>query len=193
MPHAHKFDVAKLEKLNDPGRLEELDPERMWAALGNPDPAVIVDIGAGTGLFSAAFAKLAPGSTVYAVDTEDVMLDWMREHRAEVANGRVVLVKSEESKVPLPDDFAGLVAMINVAHEFDDPAATYADVFRLTKPSGQVLLVDWRPGESPKGPPQEVRVPAEGLMTLLERAGFVHLRSHPGLPWASLITAEKPD
>ncbi len=188
-----KFDVAKLERLNDPGRFETLDPERMWLALGSPEPAVIVDVGAGTGLFSAWFANAVPGSTVYAVDTEGIMLAWMRENRPEVADGTIVPVKGEETKIPLPDDFAGLVTMINLHHELADPDATYREVFRLTKPGGQVLVVDWRPGESEKGPPQHVRVTADVLMEALERAGFVRARSHPGLPSASLVTADRED
>jgi len=188
-----KFDIAKLERLNDPGRFESLDPVIMWAALGNPDPIVIVDLGAGTGLFAARFAQMAPASTVYAVDTEDAMLAWMHENRPEVAEGRIVPVKAEESKVPLPDDFAGVVTMINLHHELADPDATYAEVYRLMKPGGQILVVDWRPGESPKGPPQEVRVPADDLVMFLERAGFVRARSQGGLPWASLVTAERED
>ena len=69
MPH-EKFDIAKLEELNDPRRFEHLPPEVMWSALGNPRPRTIVDIGAGTGLFSCCFADLAPDSVVYAVDIE---------------------------------------------------------------------------------------------------------------------------
>jgi hypothetical protein len=33
-----KFDPAKLEKLNDPGRLETLRPDTMWVAFGLQDP-----------------------------------------------------------------------------------------------------------------------------------------------------------
>jgi ubiquinone/menaquinone biosynthesis C-methylase UbiE len=188
-----KFDVARLERLNDPRRFETLDPGAMWLALGEPDPAIIVDVGAGTGLFAARFAEFAPAATVYAVDTEDAMIEWMHENRPEVAAGRIVPVKAEETKIPLPDDFAGLVVMINLHHELVDKAASYAEVFRLTKPGGQILVVDWRPGDSPKGPPQSVRASAEELMAWLERAGYVRPRSHGGLPWASLVTAERND
>jgi ubiquinone/menaquinone biosynthesis C-methylase UbiE len=188
-----KFDVARLERLNDPGRFDTLDPAVMWEALGEPDPAIIVDVGAGTGLFAARFARFAPQATVYAVDTEDAMISWMRENRPEVAEGRIVPVKGEETKIPLPDDFAGLVVMINLHHELADKDASYAEVFRVTKPGGQVLVVDYRPGDTPKGPPQAVRASAEELMAHLERAGFVRPRSHGGLPWASLITAERED
>lgn len=42
-PHL-KFDVAKLERVNDPERFETLVPERMWDALGRPADARFRDI-----------------------------------------------------------------------------------------------------------------------------------------------------
>lgn len=187
-----KFDLRKLERLNDPGRFDTLIPQAMWDALGSPSPEVIIEIGAGTGLFSAAFADMAPGSVVYSVDTEDAMLDWMRENRPQVADGRMVLVRSEEASVPLPDGIADLVVMLNVHHELAEPDAIYAEARRLLRPAGQVLVVDWAPRETPKGPSLAVRVSAEDLVRFLERAGFVSAREHEGLPWHSMVTAVSP-
>lgn len=191
MPHL-KFDLAKLERLNDEGRFEQLDPERMWAALDSPEPSVIVEIGAGTGLFAGRFAAMAPDATVFAVDIEPVMIEWMREHRPEVTVGRVVPVLSDETHVPLDDGLADLVVMINLHHELADPASTYAEARRVLRPGGQVLLVDWAPIETPKGPPQQVRASAEDLAGRLAAAGFMAVTVHPPLPWHSLLTARAP-
>ena len=38
----------------------------------SPEPSVIVEIGAGTGLFAGRFAAMAPDAKVFAVDTEPV-------------------------------------------------------------------------------------------------------------------------
>lgn len=187
MPY-HKFDVRKLERLNDEGRFEQLDPERMWVALGSPEPGVIVEIGAGTGLFSARFARMAPRARVLAVDTEPVMVEWVREHRPEVAEGRIVPLLGEETRVPVEDAVADLVVMINLHHELADPAAVYGEARRVLRPGGQVLLVDWSPGETPKGPPQAVRATAEQLAGMLSAAGFADVEIHRPLPWHSLVT-----
>ena len=77
-----KFDPAKLDKLNNPARFVRMEPPRIWAAAGIANPGVIVEIGAGTGIFAAAFANFAPKATVYAVDTEPLMIGWMKAHRA---------------------------------------------------------------------------------------------------------------
>jgi len=162
----------------------------MWAALGAPAPRVIVDVGAGTGLFSAKFAELAPRSTVYAVDTEQAMLDWMRDNRSGVAEGRLVPTLSTETAIPLEDGVADLLIMINVHHEFADPAAVYAEARRLLRSGGQALVVDWAPIDTPKGPPLAVRATAEALEGLLSRAGFADIVTHHGaLAWHNLVTA----
>jgi len=184
-----KFDLAKLERLNDPGRFEELPPDVMWDALERPDARRIVEIGAGTGLFAGAFAALAPEATIWAADLEDVMVDWMRANRPEVAEGRVVPLKAEETRVPLPDASADLVYMINLHHELVDPEASYREALRLTKPGGQLLVVDWAARETPKGPPQALRIGAEDLEKLVRSVGYRDVRQHDALPWHTMITA----
>jgi SAM-dependent methyltransferase len=188
-----KFDPAKLEKLNDPGRLETLSPDAMWIAFGLEDPAVLVEIGAGTGMFAAEFAKRAERATVYAADTSEEMLAWMLEHRSEVAEGRVVPVSSEESVVPLADGIADGVYMINLHHELAEPEAIYSEAFRLLRPGGRVLLVDWAPIDTPKGPPAGVRVAPDVLEGFLRKAGFSDVSVHAVLSWHSVVTGTRPE
>jgi ubiquinone/menaquinone biosynthesis C-methylase UbiE len=186
-----KFNLEKLERLNDPGRFETLPPDVFWQAMGSPEGAsVIVEIGAGTGVFASAFASLAPGATVYAADTEDAMLEWITANRPEVAEGRIVPVKATETGVPLDDGIADAVYMINLHHELVHPDQSYADAYRLLKPGGRLLVVDWAPRDTPKGPPREVRVDAGALEALLEGAGFAGIAvDETTLPWHVMATA----
>ena len=192
MPHL-KFNVEKLERLNDPGRFETLPPEVFWRALGAPTGAcAIVEIGAGTGLFASALSALAPGAVIYAADVLDEMLAWMRANRPEVAAGRIVPIKAEETRVPLDDGIADAVYMINLHHELARPDDSYAEAFRLLEPGGRVLVVDWADRETPKGPPHDVRVSAADLAAFLERAGFIEVSvDETALPWHLMATATK--
>ena len=188
-----KFDLAKLERLNDPARFETLVPDAMWDALGQPaDARSIVEIGAGTGLFSAEFARRAQEAIVYAADLEPTMVEWMREHRPEVAEGRLVPVRAEESRVPLGDEIADVVVMINLHHELADPTASYRDAARLLVPGGRLLAVDWAPHDTPKGPPMSVRISAEDARGFLEGAGLTDVRTHDALPWHWMVTGIRP-
>jgi SAM-dependent methyltransferase len=186
-----KFDVAQLERLNDIGRFETLRPDVMWQALGDPQPHVIVDIGAGTGLFARKFAEMAPDAIVYAVDTEQVMVDWMAEHVSGELRDRIRPTLGGETTVPLPDGSADLVLMINLHHELAEPLASYREALRLLHDGGKLLVVDWRPGDTEKGPPQNVRATAEQIAQTLMEAGFDEVVIHPGLPMHSVVTAGK--
>jgi SAM-dependent methyltransferase len=182
-----KFDVAKLEKLNDPARFEDLDPVVMWSAIGVASPAAIVEIGAGTGLFAERFAALAPGAIVYAVDIEPVMIEWMERNRVGPSEGRIVPVLAEETSVPLEDAIADVVVMINLHHELAEPASTYREAVRLLRPGGVVMASDWLPGAGGR-PPEHLRVTPEQLSALLSDAGFRDLVVHDGLTGHTLVT-----
>ena len=190
----HKFDIAKLERLNDPGRFDSLPPDLFWSALDAMHPALtMVEIGAGTGLFAAAFAERAPEATIYAADTTDEALEWMRANRPEVAEGRIVPLKAQETHVPLADGVADAVYMINLHHELAHPEASYAEAYRLLKPAGRLLVVDWARRDTPKGPPQEVRVTAGVLTALLSGAGFENIAvDDETLQWHIMATAMRP-
>lgn len=191
MPY-EKFDVAKLDRLNDPSRFEYLDPETIWRAAGATDPHVIIEIGAGTGMFACRFAELAPNAEVYAVDVEPTMVRWMFEHRPSALSGRLKPTLSRETVIPLPTGEADVVVMINVHHELADPTSTYREALRLLRIGGSVVIADWAPGDTPGGPPQHVRVPAEEIATLLAKVGFADTAVHEGLPKHSLVSAHKP-
>ena len=66
------------------------------------DPGIIVEIGAGTGLFAFRFAEMAPDAQVFAVDVEPVMIRWLFQHRPAHLSGRLHPVLSDETKIPLP-------------------------------------------------------------------------------------------
>jgi SAM-dependent methyltransferase len=188
----HKFDISKLERLNDPARFESLPPEVMWRALGDPDSRVIVDIGAGTGLFACRFADLAPDAQVYAIDTEPTMVRWMLTHRPLHLCDRLHPRVGRESAIPLGSGEADLAVMINLHHELVDPLSTYRDVLRVLRIGGQLLVVDWAPDDEQGGPPQSVRASAEKIAGMLSSVGFEHVTAHPDLPRHSLLTAYKP-
>jgi ubiquinone/menaquinone biosynthesis C-methylase UbiE len=186
-----KFDVSKMERLEDRARFADLDRGVMWDAIGLPAPAVIVDVGAGTGLFARTFALLAPQAVVYAVDTEPAMLRWISDHSDPESAGRIVPLLAEETRIPLQDDVADVAIMIDLHHELAEPLASYAEVLRLLRPGGRLLVADWAPTAEGDGPPRQIRVTAGQISDALRTAGFGDIQSHRGLPRHTLVTATK--
>jgi ubiquinone/menaquinone biosynthesis C-methylase UbiE len=192
MKEDRKFDPRSIEKLNNPARFEREDPDVIWRELALTDPRVLVDIGAGTGFFAIPFARKGPRITVHACDLQDEMLAWMREHLPADVRDRILLHRMDERSVPLESGIADLVYMINLHHELEDPAAIMAESFRLLRPGGTVLVMDWKKGETPSGPPQEIRVSEDQIGSDLVQAGFGSIVRHPVLPYHSFVTGTRP-
>lgn len=186
-----KFDLSKIARLDDESRFEFLDPDVMWEALGSPSPDVIVDIGAGTGLFARRFAAMAPMATVYAADTEPVMIAWIGEHADPAIGSRLRPVLAQEASVPLPDAEADLVVMVNLHHELATPKDSYAEALRLLRPGGRLLVADWARNEVEGGPPQGIRATFDEIAEMLRGAGFGSVVRHEGLQRHTLVTARK--
>ncbi len=186
-----KFDIRKLAMLNDPQRLEYLDPDAIWKALNLTNPQVLVDIGAGTGFFAVLFAERVRGGKVYACDISDVMIEWMYKNLSSKYNGRVIPLKMEESSVPLEDRIADLVYMINLHHELEEPSKMISEAYRLLKQGGKLMIIDWKKQETPQGPPLSIRVEEETILLHVKQGGFSHVQRHKMLPYHSFVVGEK--
>ncbi len=192
MKESRKFDPRSLNLLNDPERLGWENPDVIWKELGLTDPRVLVDIGAGTGFFAVPFARKGPHITVHSCDLQDEMLGWLRDHIPADLRRRIIPVKMEERRVPLADGIADLVYMINLHHELEDRDAIMKECFRLLKSGGTVMAIDWKKGETPMGPPQEIRATEEEIIADLTKAGFKDTGRHPVLPYHNFVTGKKP-
>ncbi len=186
-----KFDPRHLDKLNDPQRLQTLQPDLLWELLDLEDPEVLVDVGAGTGVFAVLFAEKMRNGKIYACDTAPEMVAYMQEHLGSSHNSRIVPVQSEETRIPLPAGLADLVYMINLHHELENPDLLLSETWRLLKPGARFLIVDWKPEETPEGPPLSIRVPPAVVAEQLKRAGFSHLLAPDQLPFHYICLGQK--
>lgn len=186
-----KFDPKKLAKLNDPRRLEYLDPEIIWEKVAVENPSVLVDIGAGTGFFALLFGGKMNKGRVYACDISDAMLAWMKDNLPAESRGVVIPVKMEESSVPLPDSTADLVYMINLYHELEEPLGILKEAGRLLKDGGKLMIIDWKKEETLEGPPLVIRVPEEMIKDQMLASGFVNVARHAVLPYHNFLIGEK--
>lgn len=186
-----KFDPKKLAKLNDPKRLEYLNPDLIWEKAGLKDPSVLIDIGAGTGFFALLFSEKMKKGKVYACDISDEMLSWLKDNLPSESKGRVIPVKMEESKVPLFDDMADLVYMINLHHELEQPQKVLREALRLLASGGKLMIIDWKKEQTPEGPPLEIRVTEETIESQIRGAGFRNIIKYAVLPYHYFLVGEK--
>jgi SAM-dependent methyltransferase len=100
-----------------------------------------LDVGCGTGLLAARLA--AEGYAMTGVDPSDGMLDILRARSPSIR-----AVTAPGTALPFPDDSFDLVICVAVMHHIADPEEvrrTLAEMVRVSKPAGRVLVWDHNP------------------------------------------------
>ncbi|MBI9101805.1 MAG: class I SAM-dependent methyltransferase [Spirochaetales bacterium] len=185
-----RFNPEKLDKLNNPLRLKEIPPDYIWRKLSSDKIETMVDIGAGTGFFSIPFLKLAGKGKVYACDISSVMISWME---ANITNHYpdIIPILINDERIPLKDSLADLVFMITLHHELDDHGKILRECKRLLKAGGKILIIDWKKGAGPFGPPESSRYETAEVAKQLEQAGFKGISVDESLSKHFVVLAEK--
>jgi len=191
MSESKKFDPAKLAKLNNPERIKTMNPHLIWETLNLSKPKVLVDLGAGTGFFASLFCKEMGQGEIYACDTSDVMIDWMKENIHLKDNCKIIPTKCEEALLPISDEIADLVYLINVYHELENPMLTITEAKRVLKNKGKIAVIDWKAEETPHGPPIPHRIPENVVYDSLVKLGFSKVKSYNVLAYNYFIVAER--
>ena len=166
----HKFDVTKLDKLNNPERLNLINVDEIIKELTLPSNSVIVDIGVGTAAFSENFLSKLPDSKGFGFDISEEMIKWVNENKKDALNGRLSVGVMTENEIPLAANTADLVFMITVHHELKSPAQLLTDVKRILKTNGKLLICDW------KEDTHNHAVKKESIIHDLETVGFNNIK-----------------
>ena len=189
------FKHTSAHKLEDPERLKWLPPTEVLLHLHLKQGARVADVGAGTGYFSFPLAReVGPTGEVFAVDLQPEMLERLRKKlEAADASRNISLHLGPASQLPLADHSVDLAFYANVWHELDDPEAAFREGRRVTRPQGGIAVLDWRSDrESPPGPPQDHRVPAETVIDFLQTRGCETVVCHNVGPYSYLVVAKLP-
>ncbi len=173
------------------------------ARLGLGGHERLLDVGCGTGTLLAETLRRYAGVTAAGVDADTEILA-IAQRRLRRHAARVTLHAARAETLPLPDDSFDAAVSTLTFHHLPTPAkrAALGEVFRVLRPGGRFLLVDFgiRPGR---------RVPWwEGLFETVEYlednvrgllpgfvadAGFTGVRPvHRRWPGIEYLAAEKP-
>jgi ArsR family transcriptional regulator len=105
------------------------------------DRWIVGDLGCGTGQLAAALAPFV--ARVIAVDRSADMLQAARRRLREWAN--VDIRRGDLEALPIQNEALDAATLVLVLHHVPDPSAVLADVARVLRPGGRLLLADMLP------------------------------------------------
>jgi ubiquinone/menaquinone biosynthesis C-methylase UbiE len=144
------------------------------------DAAAILDVACGPGIISAALAPRA--REVVAFDLTPEMLTKARRRCADAGLSNVRFQEGSAPDLPFPDGSFDVVVTRLSIHHFQTPQQPLAEMTRVLKPGGTLVIADVVSSESPEEAalhnaieilrdPSHVRMlPASELAALVERA-----------------------
>ena len=173
----HGFsDVKRWEKVfEDPSRDKWQKPDAVLALMELQPTMRVADLGSSTGYFTVRLARAVPQGLVWGVDIEPKMVAHLnaRAQKAGLKNLKSVLGKADDPAIPEAVD---RVFICNTYHHVSDRAAYFRKVAASMKPGARLVVVDFKMGDVPVGPPPAMRVPPKVVHAELTAAGLTRIK-----------------
>lgn len=188
-----KFDVSNAQKLDNTERLRWNNPQEIVEAARIPPGARVAEIGCGTGWFTFQIEEaVRPRGMVYALDMQPAMLQILRAKRDSWE--RILTLPCSENEFELDDAEVDIVFHANTLHECEEPEKHLGEVWRVLKPGGRLIVIEWHWAneESLPGPPNTLRLEVGTTRQLLENTGFEVGETYDVGFYHYLIQAVKP-
>jgi SAM-dependent methyltransferase len=149
--------------------------EELWLRPGS----TLLDLACGRGAYGLVVAKQA-GTPLIGVDFSAQALAEAREQAARMGVDDVSFVTGELTATGLPDASVVAVLCTDAIQFPDEPAVAYAEIRRVLKPGGRVVLTSWEPFDR-TDERLSTRLRRVDLAAGLRQAGFadVEVRDRP--------------
>jgi ubiquinone/menaquinone biosynthesis C-methylase UbiE len=136
---------------------------------------VVADVGTGTGFFAVMMAEqVGPEGRVYGVDIAPGFVDALAQRAEEQGFHNVTGIVNDARSVRLPAASVDLVYLGDTYHHFEYPESMLASIRQALKPTGELVIVDFRKisGQSGSWVMNHVRANEQEVIREIEAAGF---------------------
>jgi len=169
--HMNKTDFNELAAgFENPEREEWQKSAEVIKFFGDLKNKTIIDIGAGTGYFT--FKINEPSAKLIAADPDERFLDYMKQRLEKSGSKNITIRKAEYENPPVEVNEADLVFMIDVYHHIEKRKEYFSKVKSGLKKSGKLVIVDFKKGDFEVGPPDEMKLKQEQIISELKPAGL---------------------
>jgi arsenite methyltransferase len=166
-------------------------PDEIVSSLQLRGNETVADVGAGSGYFSFRFSQALPEGKLIAIDTEPEMLRYIY-HKATslgIKNIEVILASYEDPKLP---EKADIVFICDVLHHVKQRTEWLSKLHSEMGKGAKLVLIEFKEGDLPEGPPENLKISGEEMQSLVGKAGFRLMKADSKfLPYQNYFLFEK--
>lgn len=152
------------------------DPKQNVLQLGLRSGMKVADLGSGVGHHALAAASIVGGEgRVYAVDIQEEVLKHLASSAVSAGLKNIETVWGNIEKLggtTLKDHSMDAVVLSNTLFQLDDHKGAVAEIKRILKPGGRLLVIDWAGSYDGMGPRPENIVPEHTALELFITNGL---------------------
>lgn len=156
------------------------DPQSNVLQLGLRDSMRVADLGSGVGHHALAASHIVGTlGRVYAVDVqEDILRSLANTAKARGIKNIETIWGNIEKRggTSLKEQSMDAVILSNTLFQLEDHAVAIAEIKRILKPGGRLLVVDWAGSYDGMGPNKDAVVPEHTALELFITNGFHKLK-----------------
>ena len=182
MPHSFA-DVERWSAVfDDPERDAWQKPAELVASLGIQPGQRVIDVGAGTGYFNPHLARaVGADGHVVGADIETTLVEHMQQRAVTDGTPNVTAVHITPTRPDFPQGGADWVLLVDTYHHIEDRADWFAHVAGQMGRQHRLVIVDFKPGELPVGPPPDHKIGPDQVTEELTGVGYVLERANTEL------------
>ena len=103
--------------------------------------AKVLDVACGTGEFERLLLDQNPTQQIIGIDISEKMLNVARDKLEKYSN--VEFSQTSVNSLPFVNNFFDVVVCANAFHYFEKPQVALAEIKRVLKPDGTLIILDW--------------------------------------------------
>lgn len=183
----------RVKRFESPERKAWQKPDLIIKNLGDLSVRTVADIGAGSGYFVYRLAGLA--KRVIAIEMDSDFVRYLEDRKAKLSESirdTVEIRAVSEADPRLSPNEVDCVITVNTYHHLENRVDYLGAIITGIKPGGSLVVVDFKMGEWPVGPPDDIKVPLETVLSELKTAGFREIQvTEDVLPYQFMLTARR--
>ena len=157
------------------------NPDHIVLQLGLSKGAFVGDFGSGSGAYALALARVVENDgRIYAVDIQKELLTRIKNLATNTGLTNVITIWGDIEKKEgstLKSNFLDAVVVANTLFQLEQKHVVLSEAFRVLKPGGMLILVDWKDSFSGLGPPVSDVFHEEDAAALARDTGFLYART----------------